>query len=433
MDAVSRFGRWARGAAAAGLVAGAGCKSSLCESCSPCSGGSCSPAKSRVSESAPAETVARPQAPDGPIAPVVPLTPGPSQKAAAPVVPYTPPAEGPATAPAGQPVQQVSATDAAAMERAATQVRVVAQIGTDVVITDDEIWQYVRQDAKEYVQLTGAARDAKEKELFRASLRRVIERELVISDFLGKLRKNGKAELVDKVMEEASQSAAKQMRQFRVTNKVASEEEMAKGMRAQGLSYKALVRQLERAAIENIYLGSILKDETKKQVGLAQIELYYQTHPGEFRVEDKVTWHDLFVSFNQFPSEAEARKYAEGLVAKLKAGQDFGEVAMNFSHGMTKLNKGEGVGEKRGEINPPELEQVVFTQPVNQLSGLIPTPTGLHVVRVAERVQAGVKPFDEKVQAEIKAKLTNKVRETERAKLIEELWRKTTVKIVEVP
>lgn len=408
MDAVSQFGRWAWAVA---LVAGVGCQSSLCERCSSCSGGSCPTAtSSRVSESAPAETVARPQAPDGPAAPIVPIN-----------SPVPPP----------QDVQQVSATDAAALERAATQVRVVAQIGTDVVITDDEIWQLVRQDAAAYVRLTGTARDAKEKELFRTALRRVIERELIISDFLGKLRKN-KPELVDKVFDDAAKSAAKQMKTFRERNKVATEEEMAKGMRAQGLSYKALVRQLERASIEGMYVSSIIKDEQKK-ILLVDVERYYRAHADDFKVEDKVAWQDLFVAYGQFPSEADARRYAEGLAAKLKAGEDFGEVAMHFSHGMTKLNKGDGVGEKRGEINPPELEPVVFQMPVNQLSGLIPTGTGLHVVKVTERVAAGVKPFDEKVQAEIKGKLMQQVQETERAKLIEELWRKTTVKIVEIP
>jgi parvulin-like peptidyl-prolyl isomerase len=328
-------------------------------------------------------------------------------------------------------MQQVHAIDPSTLERAATQVRVVAQIGTDVVITDDEIWQLVRQDAGAYVRLTGAAREQKEKELFRTALRRVIERELIISEFLGKLRKN-KPELIDKVFEDASQSAARQMREFRKRNKVESEEDMARGMRAQGLSYKALLRQLERSAIENMYLSSIIKEE-KKKILLSDVERYYQDHPDEFRVEDKVSWNDLFVAYSQFPTEADARRYAEGLLAKLKAGEDFGELAMNYSHGMTKLNKGDGVGEKRGEINPPELEPVVFSLPINQLSDLIPSATGIHIVKVTERIHAGVKPFDERVQTEIKAKLLQQIQEAERAKLIEDLWRKTTVKIAELP
>ena len=40
-----------------------------------------------------------------------------------------------------------------------------------------------------------------------------------------------------------------------------------------------------------------------------------------------------------------------------------------------------------------------------QVSGLVETPGGYHIVKVVERDVAGVKPFDDKVQDEIRKKI----------------------------
>ncbi|HEY2784723.1 MAG TPA: hypothetical protein VGJ05_07070, partial [Fimbriiglobus sp.] len=63
---------------------------------------------------------------------------------------------------------------------AEAQVRVVAVIGKDAVVTDDEVWQLVRQRSGDYIKLVGTERSAKEKQLFKEELRKLIERELVL-------------------------------------------------------------------------------------------------------------------------------------------------------------------------------------------------------------------------------------------------------------
>lgn len=428
MDA-ARFRRWfAHTPILAALAAGVGCKSDAAERV-PFTPGSFSNTFSKYGDKA----VSRSQAPE---APVVPLTLGPSQSTPAQVVPYTPPppSAGPtvtAAAPTGeQPVVAVSVNQPA-LDKAATQVRVVALIGSDIVITDDEVWQLVRQQAAEYARLTGPERDAKEKEMFRYSLRGIIERELIIADFLGKVKKN-KPELVDEIFERAAESATREMREFKKRNKIATDEELDKAFRAQGLAIKSLQRQMERSAIVNMYLGQVIKEHVKK-IGLAQIDQYYRAHPDEFRIEDEAKWMDLFVSYSRFDSPEEARKYAEGLQARAKANEDFEKLVMTHGHGDSPLRHGVGAGEKRGEILPPEVEPTVFSLAPGQVSGLVPTERGLHVVKLVERQNAGIRPYDEKTQQAIREKLTMQVREKERLKLIEELWRKTSVKVVDIP
>jgi len=312
-----------------------------------------------------------------------------------------------------------------------TQLRVVAVIGTDSVITDDEVWQMVRQRANEYIKLTGSDREAREKELFRESLRSLIDRELILADFLSKLKKN-KPELIPKLEQEAKQSAEKELKRFRKLNNIPSEAEFAQALRQQGMSLKGLQRQIERKSMVDIYLGQLMR-EKKASITLAEVVQYYQRHPEEFRVEDSVDWLDLFVSFRRLNTPEEARRYAQQLRLQAQAGADFVELVKQYGHGDSVLRQGEGIGHKRGEIHPRELEETLFTLQENQVSELIPTETGYHIVKVTRRVHAGIRPFDQETQAAIRSKLAGQIAQQEYQRIIEDLWRKTTVRIVELP
>jgi parvulin-like peptidyl-prolyl isomerase len=347
----------------------------------------------------------------------------------APVAPVTPPVVTP------QPVKTVAASDATTADQGSTQVRVAAVIGTDAVITDDEVWQQVRQRASEYVQLTGPARDAKEKELFREELRKLIERELILYDFVAKVKKNKPAAL-DELKDETERTAAKQMREImrsiRTANNMTSEDQVLEALKSQGVSVKAWKRQLERSALMGVYLNQLLRDKAKA-VTLAQVQVYYATHQDEFKTDDRVKWQDLFVSNTRFNTVEEAKKYAEQVRGVLAGGADFAATVEQYGHGDSKLRKGDGLGEKRGEIQPAELEATVFAMKAGDLSAPVPTATGFHVVRVVEREVGGVRPFDEKTQTAVRMKLAQQVQKAEYDRLIEELWRKTTVKVIVTP
>ena len=313
------------------------------------------------------------------------------------------------------------------------QVRVAALIGSDVVVTDDEVWAMVRQRGSQFAQLTGDARAAAEKQIFREELRKLIERELIIADFVGKVKKN-KPQALDELKEETQKAAAKNLKEFKKKNNITSEEQFQAALRSQSLSQKMVERQLERQAMSGIYLDQLMRDKTKVwSFSLADLTRYYNTHPAEFKLDDNAKWLDLFVSARRFNTPDEAKQYADWLAGQAATGVDFVGLVKQYGHGDSPLRNGEGLGAKRGEIVPRDLEATVFATPAGQVAGPIPTETGYHVIKVVERETAGTRPFDDKTQMYIRAKLRQEVWNTEYDKLIEDLWRKTTVKIIDLP
>ena len=300
-----------------------------------------------------------------------------------------------------------------------------------MVITDDEVWQMVRQRAREYMQLNGPAREAREKAMFEESLRTLIDRELILNDFVGKLKEN-KPGLIDKLQDEARQSADKELNRFRKLNNITDEADFSRALRGQGMTIAGLRRQIERKAMTDIYLGQLLK-EKKSAVSLAQVYQFYRENAADFRLDDEAEWLDLFVSHRRFNTPDEAKQYAERLRKQAASGADFAALVKEHGHGDSVLRDGEGIGTTRGEIQPRELESTVFSLQAGQVSPLIPTSTGYHVVKVTDRQQAGVKPFDEETQKEIRFKLAQEIARDEYKRVIEELWRKTTVRIVDLP
>ena len=339
--------------------------------------------------------------------------PGESRSTAAPIIPAS------------------ASTEGIDPNNAETQIRVVAMIGSDIVITDDEVWQMVRQRARDYVRLQGSERTNTEKKIFQEELRKLIERELIVDDFLTKVKAN-KPEAIYDIEQQADRMADQQLGVFKRENGLNEESKFLDALQVQGLTAQGITRQLKRSAMMNMYLKQLMEDK-KRDASLSEVRDYYRSHAKEFRVEDRAKWLDLFVAYSRFNNQAEANASAEKLYRQAVGGADFVKLVKEHGHGDSALRDGEGIGEKRSEIQPVELESTIFRLKANEISAPIPTSTGLHIIKVLERDVAGIHPFDKETQLFIREKLSSQMRTTEFDRLIEDLWRKTTVRITELP
>ena len=319
-------------------------------------------------------------------------------------------------------------------ESATPQVRVVAVIGSDTFITDDEVWQLVRQrligmySDPAFVPPDAAGQKLIEKRLFDEELKHLVEREVVLADFLGRLKKN-KPQAIEELKAEANARAKRIFADFRKASKSKDEAEFVRDLQKGGLSHKLLMRQLERNAMLTIYLDSYLKDKGKA-ISTGEVERYFSDHAAEFRSEEKLKWLDLFVSYRRFNTEAEARAFADWLHTQAAdPATDFVALVKKHGHGTSPLAGGVGLGSKLAEVQPTELAPAIQALKVGQVSAVIPVEGGLHIVKLAEFKAAELPPFDEKVQAFVRRKLTAIAQDREREKLVEDLQRRTTVKL----
>jgi hypothetical protein len=373
---------------------------------------------------------------------------GPVARPQAPGEPYPPPVPG---APIqGSPVAPGGAVQAgyvpapAELARAIVpdgppRVKVVAIVGNGTIISEQEVYELVRQRPDRYLNIVDGPQgkevvrdNEKEKEAYRESLRAIIDRELILDDMYHRLQKAKKTNVADEIRDFAAKAADRQIREHKKAMGVKSDDEFVSVLRTQGLTLAMSRRLLERKMMADEYVHSVLK-EKGKTVGFADISDYYAKHTDEFRTQDRVKWLDIFISVNQFPSPRAAYDQAEAIHRQAASGADFVALSKQYDQGFAARQNGEGTGTARGKILPADVEPTVWALRPGEVSGLVETPVGYHIIKVVERDVAGPRPFDAKTQAEIKRKLMEKLHEQERKKILEDLRRKGSVWIDEVP
>ena len=123
-------------------------------------------------------------------------------------------------------------------------------------------------------------------------------------------------------------------------------------------------------------------------------------------VGDKTATVRHILLLTQGKSEAEkaaAKTKIEGILAEAKAGADFAELAKKYSEDAGSKDKG-GLYENfpRGQMVKP-FEDAAFSVPVGQISGVIETAYGYHILKVIDR-QKETRTF-EAVRPELEARL----------------------------
>lgn len=134
-------------------------------------------------------------------------------------------------------------------------------------------------------------------------------------------------------------------------------------------SFQASVQVTDRE-IERYYNRNIYLYETPEQVGASHIL---------FKTADK--------------DEEEARRQAEDVLAQIRSGADFAEMAKQHSED-TSAEQGGSLGLfGRGEM-VPEFEQAAFSLNEGEISDLVRTDYGFHIIKVTERQAPIMRPLD---------------------------------------
>ena len=137
----------------------------------------------------------------------------------------------------------------------------------------------------------------------------------------------------------------------------------------------------------------------------AEVQKYYEEHKTEYVRPEQVQVREIFINTENKPeSDIPAlRKKADGLLERIKAGDDFGELAKRFSDGSTAKQGGDLGTFGHGQL-APNLEALVFKMNKSDLTDVIETKTGFLILQVQEHYPAG-QQTEEKVDGEIMNKL----------------------------
>jgi hypothetical protein len=312
-------------------------------------------------------------------------------------------------------------------------VATIRAVVNAAAILDEEVRSSAYGDLMRANYLPEPERTRRTAEVYNVALNRIIEREIVLQDAFKRLHERGGKDgdrFVRKLTDAAHEEFDKQViKGVKKANHFKTDQEVERYFADMGMSVKSIRRQWERNFMEFEYLRNRIFPLLETRVNHQMIVDYYDKHPEEFTVNDSVKWQDLFVAVAKHGTRAETRTFAESLADQARRGADFATLVKDNDDGDSSLRDGDGVGTKRGEIRPTEAEAALLKMTDGQVGALIELPTGFHVIKLVHRQVAGLLPFDQKVQKEIRDKLRGKVFEEEKKKIVDELTRQATVVI----
>jgi len=297
-----------------------------------------------------------------------------------------------------------------------------------IPILEDEVREAMAQYVGELLAAPEAARPQLQQQIYDRELQKLIERELVLDEAIGRIKAAGKDQILKDLQKEAEKEADKRLRDIKKAIKAETDDQFKAMLATQGLSVTGMRRQFERNFMMMEYVRNIVFPIVKR-ISLLQVKEYYEDHPDEFKTEDTVQWQDLFIDAGRFPSPQAARQFAGQVLAAARAGQDFAGLVKQYDCGDARLRNGAGLGQKRGEILPQQVEPTVWALKAGEVGPLIDLGFGFHIVRVAERQYAGRKPFDVACQTEIRKKLEGVIADREYKRMVDELKKKATIAV----
>jgi peptidyl-prolyl cis-trans isomerase D len=146
-------------------------------------------------------------------------------------------------------------------------------------------------------------------------------------------------------------------------------------------------------------------ENVRKQIAVPQadIDAFYKQNIAQYSTPEQVAAsHILFKLEGQ--DEAAVRKQAEEVLARAKAGEDFAALAKQFSEDESNSATGGSLGEFGRGTMVPEFEQVAFAMKSGEISDLVKTSFGFHIIKMEKNTPATTRPVAE-VRAEIEDQL----------------------------
>ncbi len=133
----------------------------------------------------------------------------------------------------------------------------------------------------------------------------------------------------------------------------------------------------------------------------ADIKKYYEANSYDFFRKDEVRASHILIKPVKGDVDG-AKTKAEGILKRLKAGESFAKLAREHSDDRGSAKKGGDLGFFGYGSMVEQFEDAAFSLKNNEMSGLVKTSFGFHIIKVYDIKEEGIKPLSE-VTEEIKA------------------------------
>ena len=193
---------------------------------------------------------------------------------------------------------------------------------------------------------------------------------------------------------------------------------LAKKARELKLDQKPDVIEKTNSVADQVLIQELIKEEilNKSSPSDEEIKKYYERNLSKYKEPEKVKARHILIKVDQNARDEDKKKAeekAKGILARVKKSEDFAKLAKELSEDTGSKENGGDLGFfARGRM-AKDFEEVAFKLKPGEISDLVKTRYGYHIIKTEEKKEEHQKPLDE-VKSMIKDSLT---RETAQKRL----------------
>lgn len=188
-------------------------------------------------------------------------------------------------------------------------------------------------------------------------------------------------------------------------DRLKADDEYRKRFEADKLSEKELRDLVRRKIVEDNYLQKEVL--SKVNITEAEIKGFYDKNPKFFTTPEQIRASHILIKLDPKATDAQkkaARAKIEAILKKAKGGSDFAKLAKENSECPSKDNSGDLGFFPKGQMVKP-FEDAAWMMKAGEISGIVETQFGYHIIKVTETKAASVVPYSqvrEKIEQALK-------------------------------
>lgn len=207
-----------------------------------------------------------------------------------------------------------------------------------------------------------------------------------------------------------------------------SPDEFRKTLQREGMTLDAYRKDIG----DQLVRLKLIRRDIKSKVAVTDEEIgeYYRKHREDYDGKEAVRIRQILLLLPKEENPAAKEKLradADAIHKRLLNGEPFELLSAKFSQGPAAAEGGDIGYIEKGMIHS-EVEDAAFSLPLNQISGVIESPVGFHIIQVVDRRGAGLKAI-ENVREEIRDKIDREKMEKKFGEWLVELRKKSHIEI----
>jgi peptidyl-prolyl cis-trans isomerase C len=242
-----------------------------------------------------------------------------------------------------------------------------------------------------------------------------------------------KAEFEQLLQKKGGERPKDKQAEIALLNNLAQTIALGEAARKKGLDKRKDIQAVLELTVDSVLANELIREEVISKINVtdSQAREYYEKNLAQFKTPEEVRARHILIKVDPSASvedKKKAKERADGLLRKIRTGEDFSRLATEFSDDPGSKARGGDLGFfGKGKMVKP-FDEAAFKLKPGEVSEVVETPFGYHLIKVEEKKEEKVPPF-ESIRDKVKEKATEELKGEKIKEFLKQVMKEADIKI----